>query len=183
MDTLASPTPVTAAPAPASPPAAAMSRERRLELRMLLDDFHCEYADVLDRGDVEQWPDFFTDDAVYRVIARDNAQAGLPLALMLCEGMGMLRDRAFAIAHTEMYAPRYVQHHIALVRVLSEDGPLIHAEARYLIHETLIDEATRLLQAGRYRDTFVQRGDRLLLQARDCIYDTVMVPNCVVYPV
>ena len=70
---------------------------------------------MLDRGEIAKWPDFFTEDAVYRVTARDNAEAGLRLDLMSCEGMGMLRDRAFAIANTEMFAPRYVQHHVSVV--------------------------------------------------------------------
>ena len=179
-DTSTMPAPQPAVPVPARTPA---EREHLRELRYAVEEFHCEYAAALDRGDVEKWPEFFTEDAMYRVIARDNADAGLPLCLMLCEGMGMLKDRAYAIAHTEMYAPRYVQHQVSLVRVLGVEGELIIAEANYLIHETLIDEPTRLLQAGKYRDKFILRGERMLLQERDCIFDSVMVQNCVVYPV
>jgi anthranilate 1,2-dioxygenase small subunit len=152
-------------------------------LRFAVEDFHCAYADVLDRGEVESWPAFFTEDAVYRVIARNNVEAGHPLCLMLCEGMGMLKDRAYAIAHTEMFAPRYLRHQVSLVRVTEIDGPLVCAEANYLVHETLIDEPTKLLQTGRYHDIFVDDGYRLLLKERTCVFDTVMVPNCVVYPV
>jgi 3-phenylpropionate/cinnamic acid dioxygenase small subunit len=179
---------ITALPAsPGIATAVPADRARLRELRTLVEEFHCEYAGVLDRGAVEQWPAFFTEDAVYRVIARDNLEAGLPLGLMLCEGMGMLKDRAFAIAHTEMFAPRYVQHHISLIRVLGMEAggteELILAEANYLVYETLIDEPTRLLQAGKYRDKFVQRGEGLLLRERECVFDSVMVPNCVVYPI
>ena len=152
-------------------------------MRWAVEDFHADYAAALDRGQVGKWPDFFTDDATYRVIARDNSEAGLPLGLMQCDGKGMLKDRAFAIANTEMYAPRYTQHHISMVRVLGIAAGLITAEANYLIFETLIDEPTRLLQAGRYCDTFVEHDGQLLIKARDCIFDTVMVPNCVVFPV
>jgi 3-phenylpropionate/cinnamic acid dioxygenase small subunit len=153
------------------------------EIRWAVEEFHAAYAAVLDRGDVEAWPAFFTEDAVYRVIARNNVDAGMPLCLMLCEGMGMLKDRAYAIAHTAMFVPRYVRHHVSLVRVTGVDGALIRAEANYLVQETLVDAETKLLQAGCYRDTFVQTGDGLLIQERSCVYDTVMVPNCVVYPV
>lgn len=152
-------------------------------LRLMVEEFHCAYAGALDAGEVEKWPAFFTDDAVYRVIARDNWEAGLPLSLMLCDGMGMLKDRAYAIAHTEMYAPRYVQHQISLTRVIRVDGDHVQAQANYAVYETLIDEPTRLLQVGRYIDTFLLRGDSLLLAGRDCVYDTVMVPNCQVFPV
>jgi anthranilate 1,2-dioxygenase small subunit len=156
---------------------------RVLALRLAVEAFHADYCDVLDRGAVEDWPGFFTDDAVYRVIARNNVEAGRPLCLMLCDGMGMLKDRAYAIAHTEMYAPRYLRHHVSLLRVTGSDGALVRAEANYLVHETLLDEPTRLLQAGRYHDLFVEAGDRMLLKERTCVFDTVVVPNCVVFPV
>jgi len=164
--------------------AQAVPLARRQELSLLLHEFHCDYARTLDSGDVEAWVNFFTDDAFYRVIARDNAEAGLPLGLMLCDGKGMLKDRAYAIQHTEMYAPRYVHHQISMVRVLGEVDGLITAEASYVLHETLVDRPTYLLQVGRYKDVFVQDADgTLLLKSRDCIFDSVVVPNCVVYPV
>ncbi len=153
------------------------------ELRLLVEEFHCDYAAVLDANDVEKWPSFFTEDAIYRVIARDNYESNLPLCLMLCDGMGMLKDRAYAIAHTEMFAPRYVQHSVSMTRVTGVEGGLVIAEANYVIYETLIDEATRLLQVGKYRDKFVREPDGLRLKERTCIFDTVMVPNCLVYPV
>ena len=151
-------------------------------LRREVEDFHAAYADALDRGDIEAWPEFFTEDAVYSVVARDNLEAGLPLCLMLCEGKGMLKDRAYAIAHTEMYAPRYLQHHISLIRVRGFDDVDVAAEANYLLFETLVDEPTRLLQAGRYRDRFRRTETGLLLAERTCVYDSVVVPNCVVFP-
>lgn len=151
-------------------------------LRRELEDFHAAYADTLDRGDIEAWPEFFTEDAVYRVVARDNLESGLPLCLMLCEGKGMLKDRAYAIAHTEMYAPRYLQHQISLIRGTGFDDAEVAAEANYVLFETLVDEPTRILQAGRYRDRFRRTETGLLLAERLCVYDSVVVPNCVVFP-
>lgn len=153
------------------------------DLRWMVENFYYAYADVLDMGDIERWPDFFTDDAVYRVTGRDNADANLRLGLIYCEGMAMLKDRAFAIAHTEMFAPRYLQHHISNVRVLSIDGTIIRAQANYLLLETVTDEPTRLQQAGRYYDRLRWTGERLLIEERQCVYDTIIIPNCIVYPI
>jgi anthranilate 1,2-dioxygenase small subunit len=157
-------------------------RARLRELRFLVEEFHFEYAAVLDRCEIERWPEFFTQDAVYRLIARDNADAQLPLSLMSCEGIGMLRDRAYAIAHTEMFAPRYIKHLISNIRVTGYDEHTVAAEANYIVLETLIDEPTQILQAGTYHDVFWLEGDRLLIRDRRCVYDTVLVPNCVVFP-
>jgi len=46
------------------------------------------------------------------------------------------------------------------------------------------NEAIRFLQAGRYVDRFTRDGaGALLLKSRDCIYDSLLIPNDVVYPV
>jgi anthranilate 1,2-dioxygenase small subunit len=160
-----------------------VDKAMRRELRFEVEEFHAEYAAVLDAGDVQAWTGFFTEDAVYKVLARDNAEANLPLCLVLCQGMGMIKDRAYAIMHTEMFAARYVQHQISMTRITGIDGDIVSAEANYLVFETLIDEPTRLLQAGKYKDRFVRTAKGLRLKERTCIFDTVIVPNCLVYPV
>lgn len=157
----------------------AMLREARWEI----EEFHYEYAAVLERGEIERWEDFFTDDAVYRVMARDNVESDLPLGLVYCEGKGMIRDRAYALRHTEMYAPRYIQLRVSNTRVLSIDAPYITAEASYLLLETLIDEPSRVQQVGKYYDTFQRTGETLLIKDRKCVYDTVVINNCLVFPV
>jgi anthranilate 1,2-dioxygenase small subunit len=164
------------------PDTAAADRTRFRDLRAAIEEFNYDYAAALDGGDMDRWTEFFTEDAIYRVTARDNFDAGLSLSLMSCDGRGMLKDRAYAILHTEMYAPRYVKHLVSNTRVLSADGPDVCAEAYYVILETLIDEPTRILQSGKYRDRFQYEDGRLLLKERQCVYDTVLVPNCLVYP-
>ena len=77
-------------------------RDARLEI----EEFNYAYADTLDRFDVDGWVEYFTEDAFYHVIARDNAESGLPLGLIYCEGRAMMKDRAYALLNTEMFAPR-----------------------------------------------------------------------------
>ncbi len=81
-----------------------------------------------------------------------------------------------------MFAPRYQTHHITQIRITDIAGDIVKARANYLILETLIDEDTKILQSGRYFDTFDMSGPTLLLRERRCIYDTVLVPTCIVYP-
>jgi anthranilate 1,2-dioxygenase small subunit len=171
------------AAAPELVAAALASRAAFREARLEIEEFHYEYAANLERGDIERWPDFFTDDAFYHVAARDNAEANLPLGLILCDGKGMLRDRAYALQHTEMYAPRYLQLRVTNTRVLGIEGSRITAQANYLLLETVIDEPTRLQQAGKYFDVFERSGGSLLIKERRCVYDSVVINNCLVFPV
>ena len=164
-------------------PADPATRQALREARWEVEEFHYEYAAGLERGEIAEWPDYFTDDAFYRVIARDNEESGLPLGLIYCEGKGMLRDRSYALIHTEMYAPRYIQLRISNVRVLAIDEPLITAEASYMLLETLVEEPSRIQQVGKYYDVFERANGRLLIKDRKCVYDTVLIDNCLVFPV
>lgn len=151
------------------------------ELRTEIEEFHVEYCHALDSGALESWPEFFTEDAVYRVTARENADAGLLVGLVYADSKAMLRDRAFAIKHTQMFAPRYLQHFVSNVRVITAEP--LRAQSNYLLLQTLVDGPTTLQQSGRYYDTFVREGGRLLLKERQCIYDTLLIANDLVYPV
>ena len=160
-----------------------LSPAQARELRLEIEEFNTEYARTLDDGDVEGWADYFVEDGFYRVTARENADAGLPVGLVWCEGKAMLRDRAAAILKTMVYAPRYTRHLITNVRVsgLESDGG-IAAEANYLILETLMEDETRIFQTGQYRDVFVRSDEGLRLKSRDCVYDSHLIPNDMVYP-
>ena len=165
-------------------PSEPVSQAPYLALRAEIEAFHAEYCYVLDNNAIEAWPDFFTEDALYRIAARENVEAALPVGLVYCEGRAMIKDRAFAIAHTAMFAPRYLLHIVSNIRVTGEgpDGS-VSAEANYLVLQTLIDDDTRLHQAGRYFDRFRRADGCLKLAERHCVYDTLKIDNSLVYPV
>ena len=154
-------------------------REARLEI----EEFNYSYADTLDRYDVDGWVEYFTEDALYHVIARDNQESGLPLGLIYCEGKAMMKDRAYALLNTEMFAPRYLHLSITNTRALQIDGDLIHAAANYTLVETLVEEPSRVQQVGKYHDIFKRTQNGLLLRERKCVFDSVMIQNCLVFPV
>ena len=154
-----------------------------LLLRLEVEAFHAAYCAALDEGRIADWPRFFTEDALYRITARENEDAGLPVGLVYCEGRAMLEDRAFALAKTEMFAPRYLLHYVTNIRILGIEDGVIAAAANYLVLQTLVDERTAIHQAGRYSDRFVRAGQRLLLRERHCVYDTLLIDNALVMPV
>lgn len=154
------------------------------ELRFEIEEFHNDYCHMLDSGKIESWPEYFAEDAVYRITARENVDDGLPVGLVYAEGRGMIRDRAFAVQHTQMFAPRYMQHFVTNICVVAADKDEIRARANYLLLQTLVDGPTTIHQAGRYYDVFVRGATgRLLLKNRQCVYDTLLIANDLVYPV
>jgi anthranilate 1,2-dioxygenase small subunit len=127
----------------------------------------------------------FADDAFYLVTSRENADQGLPVGLIYCEGKGMIRDRAFALEKTAMFAPRYLRHIIGNLVVTGEDADGdIRAHANYVVLQVLFDRPDATLhQVGRYHDVFRRTSDGLRLKERRCVYDNLLVPNALCIPV
>lgn len=141
------------------------------------------YARVLDNAEFAQWPEFFTDDAVYKVQSRENHDRGLPLATIALESKGMLRDRVIGATDTIFHDP-YVQRHLTGAPVVLEvDGNVIRSEASYLVVRTHRDAMPEILSVGRYLDRVVDTPDGLRFAERLCIFDNDLIANSLIYPI
>ena len=56
-------------------------------------------------------------------------------------------------------------------------------QVNYAVFETLVDEFTRVFQTGRYLDRLVVEGGRLKFRDKICVFDSVLVPNSLVFPI
>ena len=161
---------------------ARIASQRAAQLREEITTFHGEYCAVLDRGDLEQWPLFFTEDALYRITGRENADLNLPVGLVYCEGRAMMHDRAIAISRTQMFAPRYTLHLLGQARIEAEEPSGILAQTPFMLIQTLVEGPSTVHLAGCYHDRFVKVDGRLLLAERHVIHDTNILANDLVYP-
>jgi len=152
------------------------------ELRLVLQDLYADYTACLNEERLEDWPEFFTDPCLYKIVPRDNFERDLPLATWLCESKGYLADRVTAIRKTAVYAPRYVRRLVSGIRVLGWTDAVLEVRADYLAVETLQDELTRVFNAGQYRDKVVVEDGRLKFREKLCIFDSLLVPNSLIYP-
>ncbi len=146
-------------------------------------NLYADYASVLDNGDWDRWPEFFTDDCIYKVQPRENHERGLPLATLSFESKAMLRDRIYGIRETLFHDPYYQRHIVGAPLVRSTDGERIVSEASYAVLRTKPDQLTDVLNAGRYLDTVVRTPDGLRFASRLCVFDSEMIPNSLIYPI
>ena len=160
----------------------ALPAARAIALRQEIEQFNAEYCAVLDANDLERWPSFFTELAMYRVTARENAELNLPVGLVYCEGRAMMVDRAIAISRTQMFAPRYMLHLLGQTRVEAESAEGILAQTPFMLVQTLVEGPSTLHLAGSYHDRFVYEEGKLLLADRQVIHDTNILANDLVYP-
>ena len=152
-----------------------------MSLRDEIEEFYAQYAEVIDSGALERWPELFVEPCLYRIVSKENHDKGLPLSLMLCESLGMLKDRAHASKELNVYAPRAWRHSITQIRA-REDGERIIGRANFVVFETLHDEHTRILCAGRYLDKLVRAEAGLRLREKICVYDAALIPGSIVMP-
>ena len=154
-----------------------------LELRLRLDELYADYVACLDDEEFERWPDFFTDECSYKIVPRENYDGGLPIATMLCESRGMLKDRVVAVRETSTYAPRYMRHIVSNLWIKGRRGDVLDVQTNYVVFETLIDQFTRVFQTGRYVDQIVVDDRQFKFREKLCVFDSVLVPNSLVFPI
>ena len=153
------------------------------DLRLEVEEVYAEYSGCIDDRDLDRWPEFFTEQCVYKIIPRENFRRGLPLATWLSESKGMLKDRVVTIRQTSMYAPRYLRHLVSGIRIKGWDRETLDVQANYLVLETLMDDVTRIFNAGQYVDKLVEEDGRLKFAQKLCVFDSIVVPNSLIYPI
>ena len=171
---------------PGAPPAtAADPRLNALLLHHEVEQFNAAYAAALDEQRLADWVEMFTEDALYVVISRENADHGMPVGLIYCDSKAMIHDRAFALEKTAMFAPRYLRHIIGNLQVAAEDpNGAIRARSNYVVMQVLYDRPdAKLHQVGVYHDVFRRVDGALKLAERRCVYDNLLVDNALCLPV
>ncbi|HAC33828.1 MAG TPA: anthranilate 1,2-dioxygenase [Gammaproteobacteria bacterium] len=156
-----------------------MSYETLLAVQNLQND----YVACIDDDDLERWPEFFTEQCLYKVIPRENADAGLPVAVMFCDSRGMLRDRIVALRNANIYAPHFYRHLVSNTRIVDESSDEIRAQTNYAVFQTLLDGETRVYNVGRYDDVVVRDGDQLKFKEKICVFDTYRIQTLMVTPI
>lgn len=150
---------------------------------LAITQLYADYANVVDAGQWSQWPEFFTEDGVYRLQPRENHERGFPLATLSLTSKGMLKDRAYGIQETLFHDP-YYQRHVVGVPLVHEVSPEhLRCEANYAVFRTKLSEPSTVFNVGRYLDVVVRTPQGLKFASRECIYDSELIPNSLIYPI
>jgi 3-phenylpropionate/cinnamic acid dioxygenase small subunit len=150
--------------------------------RDAMRDFYDDYYTTLDDVRLEEWPAFFTENCLYRVIPRENFEAGYTLSTIFAESRGMLIDRVMGVTKTQMFAPRYYRRFPGPLRIVSRDGDSVRTRHNLLVVQTLIDKKTDIVLSAVCHDLIIPDEDRLRFRERIVVFDSEMIPNSLIYP-
>jgi salicylate 5-hydroxylase small subunit len=149
---------------------------------LALNQLYTDYAIAVDSGNWDLWPEFFTDDCVYRLQPRENFERGFPLATLSFTSKGMLKDRVYGIKETLFHDPYYQRHVVGTPAIRSAAPDRIECEANYAVFRTKLSDTSTVFNVGRYIDVVVRTAGGLKFASRQCIYDSEMIPNSIIYP-
>jgi salicylate 5-hydroxylase small subunit len=148
--------------------------------------FYQHYAETVDSGNLDTWPDFFTEECLYKVQSRENYDKNLPLATLSFESKGMLKDRVYCIRETLYFEPYYQRHVVGAPVVTRAGQDTVEAHATYAVFRTKPDETTHVYNVGRYIDELVRAPESThgwLLKSRRCVFDSDLILNSMIYPI
>lgn len=148
-----------------------------------IQQLYADYASAVDSGHWDLWPEFFTEQCVYKLQPRENHERGFPLCTLSLTSKGMLKDRVYGIQETLYHDPYYQRHVVGAPTVRQVVDGRIHSEANYAVFRTKLDQASSVFNVGRYIDTVVHTPEGLKFAERLCVYDSEMIPNSIIYPI
>lgn len=154
-----------------------------LQTRQDVTDLYAAYATCLDDGRYDEWPDFFAEDAWYRVVPRENYEAGLPLSTISLKGRAMMKDRIYGVTNTIFHAPYYQRHIISSPVVTERDGERISVQASYCVFRTKRDCMPEIFNIGKYVDIIETVDGILKFSQKFCVFDNDLIPNSLIYPI
>lgn len=158
------------------------NQKSRAELQLEVEDLLAAYVEVIDDDRLEAWPGLFTEDCVYQVMPRENADRGLPLATIFCDSRDMLVDRVVSLRQANIYPFHHYRHILSQVRIAGVDADGIRAQTNYLVLQTRGDGETRVYSAGKYLDHIVAEDGRLKFKEKIVLCDTGRVDTLLVRP-
>ncbi len=162
-----------------------MEREPRFDvaLRLEVEDLYARYIACLDQRRYDEWPDFFTEECVYKLQPRENFEGGLPLCTLWFESRGMLKDRVYGVTQTLFHQPYYQRHLLSGLTIAAIEDGSIRTEANYLVVRTRKNERSEVFNCGRYLDRLVRVDGRLLFREKVAVFDSELIPNSIIYPI
>jgi len=126
-----------------------------LELQLAVERLHARYAHALDSDQLEDWPNFFTENGRYRIATAENEERGLPLPVLYAEGRAMMRDRVQSLRHANIYEPQRYRHVVSGVLIEKISPTAVKSVANFLAIRIMQDGGTMLFASGRYVDRIV----------------------------
>jgi anthranilate 1,2-dioxygenase small subunit len=141
-----------------------------------------EYARCIDDDRLEEWPDHFHGQCVYRITTSANHREGLEAAIIFANSRGMLLDRVSALREANIYERQSYRHIIGQPCILSEERGEIRSETPFLVARIVQDGETDVFATGRYLDLYRLEDGQPKLNERTVVCDSSRIDTLLAIP-
>ncbi|MDX3908172.1 MAG: aromatic-ring-hydroxylating dioxygenase subunit beta [Pigmentiphaga sp.] len=141
-----------------------------------------DYAWAIDRDELEQWPNFFEEQCLYKITTADNEEQGYPFGVLYADSRGMLADRVKSLREANIYEGQRYRHVVGRPKVFSSDGAVVSAETSFLVVRTMRTGEMLLFATGVYRDVVSFRGPKALFVERVVVCDSSRIDTLLALP-
>ena len=145
-------------------------------------DLNARYADAIDADRLEAWPDFFSDDGVYRITTAENVAQGLPLSLMYATSRAMLRDRVTALREANIYEVQRYRHIVGTPLITAVADGCLRARTSFIAVRITRTGDTMLFATGCYQDRIVDGPDGACFAEKTVILDSRQIDTLLAIP-
>jgi 3-phenylpropionate/cinnamic acid dioxygenase small subunit len=130
------------------------------------------YIRCIDGNKLEAWPDFFTDECLYKVTTAENHAQGYEAGIIYADSKGMLIDRIVSLRQANVYEKQNYRHILGLPTVLKNGGNQVEFETPFIVVRIMQDGQTDLFASGYYLDTCRLAGDELKFARKIVVCDS-----------
>lgn len=145
-------------------------------------ELHQLHAHAIDDDRLEDWPDLYTEQALYRITTARNHAAGLPASLVLAEGRSMLADRVLALREANIYERQRYRHQLGLPLARSSDGRTVQARSAFSVTRTVRGGLPTLFATGLYLDRVAFDGACARFEERIVVCDSDVIDTLLALP-
>jgi anthranilate 1,2-dioxygenase small subunit len=156
--------------------------EMAQDIHQLIARAQADYVRCIDDGDLVQWPDFFTQDCVYRVTTADNHRRGLAASMIYAASRGMLADRVSSLRDANIYERHAYRHLLGQPYILEADENEARSETSFMVARIMRDGSTNLFATGRYCDVYARAGAGVKLRERIVVCDSSRIDTLLALP-
>lgn len=153
-----------------------------IERQLAVLDLNARYAEAIDEGRFEEWPDLFTDDGKYRVTTAENVEQNLPLSLIYATSRAMLRDRVKALREANIYEAQRYRHMLGLARIEAAEEGSLRVRTSFMVARIMHTGETTLFATGSYRDRVVLADAVARFAERTVILDSRQIDTLLAIP-
>ncbi len=153
-----------------------------IELQLTVESLLARYVHAIDDDRLEEWPEFFAEDAHYRITTAENLERNLPLPIVYADSRAMLRDRVAALRNANIYEAQRYRHIVSSTLVERIDAHTARAVSCFQVVRIMRTGESMLFASGRYLDRIRLDGEGAVFEERIVVLDSRNIDTLLAIP-